>query len=128
MSTVVGLSRNAAEALVAREERRTGSRMSAYEAVARSIGTSAEWLRKFIQRTEGKEPKLSIGFNILSLYCKLCDCVEQHRDNELELKREIDAAMEAILRVVDRTAATQGVRAQVHTIAETPAGQGEVGS
>lgn len=106
MSNVAGLSRCAAEALVDREERRTGSRMMAYETVAQTVGTSSEWLRKFIQRKEGKEPKLTVGFNLLAVYTRICDRVEEARDGERELKREIDAAIQSISTVAKGTPRT----------------------
>lgn len=95
MENVASLSRNAASALVDREERRTGSRMLAYEAVAQTVGSSAEWIRKFVNKTEGKEPKLTLGFRILTLYSQVCGRVELAAENELMLRREIDAALES---------------------------------
>lgn len=96
MSDVSTLSRNAAMGLVGREERRTGSRMVAYAIVAQTVGTSAEWLRKFISEKEGKEPRVTVGFNLMALYSRVCDRVEQAGDNERKLKGEIDAAIESI--------------------------------
>src|SRR4051812_3922786 len=48
MSTAVALARNAAQTLVETEERKTRSRMLAYQAVAGRIGRSASWLRALI--------------------------------------------------------------------------------
>ena len=101
------LSRNAAEFLVEREERRTGSRMTAYSIVASKIGATPDWLRKFISDNgrEAKEPKWSIGWNLIEhCYEMLCTRVEQERDEERlrieTLKREIDAAISPFNRMV----------------------------
>lgn len=96
MPNVAALSRSAAEALVDREERRTGSRMTAYEIIAQTVGMSPDWLRKYISEKEGKEPRLTTGFNLMALYSRVCDRVEQAGDNERKLKGEIDAAIESI--------------------------------
>jgi hypothetical protein len=48
MSTAVALARNAAQALVDTEERRTRSRMLAYSSVAGRIGRSATWMRSLL--------------------------------------------------------------------------------
>jgi hypothetical protein len=93
MNGVANLSRSAAAALVDREERRTGSRMAAYEIVAQTVGTSSEWLRKFV--VGGKEPRLTIGFNLIQVYRQVCDRVERAGDNERKLRNEIDAALES---------------------------------
>jgi len=96
MSTgVVDLTRNAAAFLVTREERRTGSRMVAYETVAQSVGTSAEWLRKFVSTNGAKEPRITVGLNLIQFYRRVCERVEQAGDRERELKEEIDAALES---------------------------------
>lgn len=70
--------------------------MLAYEIVAQTIGASSEWVRKFVNNSEGKEPKLTLGFNILEIYSRVCNRVEQAGDNERKLKGEIDAAIESI--------------------------------
>ncbi len=118
MNNVASLSRSAAEALVDREERRTGSRMMAYETVAQTVGTSSEWLRKFIQRHEGKEPKLTVGFKLLAFYSQICVRVEHVRDEEIELKREIDAAIQSISGVAKGTPRTSGSTVETAETAE----------
>jgi hypothetical protein len=95
MDGIVDLTRNVAEAFVMREERRTGSRMIAYEDVARAVGTSSEWVRKFIASNSAKEPGLKLGFKILMVYRRVCERVEQAGDRERKLKEEIDAALES---------------------------------
>lgn len=89
------ISRSAAAALVDREERRTGSRMLAYEIVAQTVGTSSEWLRKFISSNEAKEPRIILGFNLIQAYRRVCERVEQAGDRERKLKEEINAALES---------------------------------
>ena len=48
MQTAANLASPLVGALVRHAERRTGSRMLAYETVGRAIGTTASWVRKFI--------------------------------------------------------------------------------
>jgi len=48
MSVAVASARNAAQALVDTEERKTRSRMLAYKSVAGKIGRSATWLRNLL--------------------------------------------------------------------------------
>ena len=95
MNGVADISRNAAAALVDREERRTGSRMVAYEIVAQTVGTSSEWLRKFLSSNGAKEPRMTVGFNLIQVYRRVCERVEQAGDQERQLKEEIDAALES---------------------------------
>jgi hypothetical protein len=109
MNGVANLSRNAAAALVDREERRTGSRMVAYEIVAQTVGTSSEWLRKFIKPNGPKEPGITLGFNVLQVYRQVCNRVEQAGDRERKLKEDIDAALESAgLLVVTAKATDRG--------------------
>lgn len=115
------LTRSAANFLVERAERQTGSRMAAYEMVASTVGTSADWLRKFIKGREAKEPGWTTGWNILDQYNRICNRVEQEIETErmkhLALKEKIDAVNSSVDRVVARTAQDQ-------IIAKTTAGQG----
>jgi hypothetical protein len=107
------LTRTAAQFLVERAERQTGSRMAAYHKVAQNIGTSADWLRKFIKGSEAKEPGWTVGWNLIE-HCNrvLCTCVELEMEKERSrietLKRELDAATSAVNRVV---ATAQGAQA-----------------
>jgi hypothetical protein len=93
------ITRNALGALVEREERRTGSRMVAYEIVAQTIGASSSWVRAFLGKSEAvKEPRITLFQNIRASYENLCSRVEQeNRADELRLrliKGEIDAVTE----------------------------------
>lgn len=104
MHDVAALSWRAARALVRKEERSTGERMVAYDNIARAVGVSSEWLRKYIAKKEGKEPRVTAGFNLMVLYSRVCDRVEQASENERMLKEEIDAAIESITFLASREA------------------------
>jgi hypothetical protein len=108
---VSGLTRSAAHALVERAERQTGSRMAAYAQVAQTVGTSAEWLRKFIGSAEAKQPNWTVGWNLLDQYNRICARVEQEIETERcqaqALKRQIDAATSPVNRMVESAARTE---------------------
>lgn len=112
---VSGLTRSAAHALVERAERQTGSRMAAYAQVAQTVGTSAEWLRKFIRGNEAKTPNWTVGWNLLDQYNRICARVEQELETERSrtqaLKRDIDAATSPVARMVEGAARTKAIRA-----------------
>ena len=103
----------AAEALVEREARRTGSRMTAYEIIAQTVGMSPDWLRKYISEKEGKEPRLTTGFNLMAMYSRVCDRVEQAGDNERKLKGEIDAAIQSISLLANGTSGAPSLTTEV---------------
>lgn len=84
-ATITSLTRDRASALVERAERKTGSRMSAYETVAQSIGVSPGWLRKLIKGYEAKEPRATIYENIRLSYEAFCNRVEQ--ENQIDEAR-----------------------------------------
>lgn len=112
-----GLTRSAANALVERAERQTGSRMAAYVVVAQTVGTSAEWIRKFINGSEAKEPKWTVGWNLIDHYNRICTRVEQEHDKERlliqTLKREIDAVTSPVARMVEIAARAETPAAQI---------------
>jgi hypothetical protein len=91
--------------------------MAAYEMVAQTVGTSSEWIRKFINGSEAKEPKWTVGWNLLDHYNKICTRVEQEQDKErfkiATLKREIDAATSPAIRMVEAAARTETSATQV---------------
>lgn len=98
-AALTSITRSALGALVEREERRTGSRMVAYEIVAQTIGASASWVRAFLGKSEAvKEPRITLFQNIRASYDNLCSRVEhENRADELRLKLikgEIDAVTE----------------------------------
>jgi hypothetical protein len=109
------LSRNAAAFLVERAERKTGSRMVAYHDVATKVGATPDWIRKFIKGQEAKEPKWTIGWNLIEhCYELLCSRVEQELDEERSrietLKRDIDAAIAPFGRMVANAERAQAPR------------------
>lgn len=65
-----------ARQLVDHEARSRLSRMEAYDTVAKSVGASVPWLRRFI--TGGAQCSLSypVGLNIEDLYARLCTHIE----------------------------------------------------
>ena len=99
MNAAVGIldrTRGMTAALVERAERETGSRMSAYERVAATVGMSASWVRKFVAgNDDAKCPSLIAGLNIISQYDALCRRIEAAADNEKaradKLWRDADA-------------------------------------
>ena len=100
------MTRSMASELVRREERRVGSRTVAYEIVAQTVGISSSWLRKFVsERSEVKEPRITLFQNIRVAYDNLCERVEQeNRNDELRLRLLRD----------ETNAATESVHAQVN--------------
>lgn len=99
---VADISRSAALALVEREERRLGSRMLAYETVSRTVGMSSDWLRKFVSNNV-KEPGLTVGFNLIVAYRRICERAERAAEQERQLRDEIDAFMASTGLVVEGT-------------------------
>jgi hypothetical protein len=60
--------------------------MTAYEQVARNVGASSGWIRKFVRGYEAKEPRASLYENIRAHYEAFCDRVEQdNRADEIRL-------------------------------------------
>jgi hypothetical protein len=53
----ISTTRAQATELFARAKLKSGSKMVAYADVAKAVGTSAGWIRKFIKSYEAKEPK-----------------------------------------------------------------------
>ncbi len=84
-AAITNITRERANALVERAERRTGSRMAAYEVVAQAVGVSPGWLRKLVKGYEAKEPRATIFENIRANYEAFCNRVEQ--ENELDEAR-----------------------------------------
>lgn len=111
------LPRSAAQFLVRRAERQTGSRMAAYASVARAVGTTSDWLRKFIKGDEAKEPGWTVGWNLIA-HCNVVLCTRVEQEIEMEraliesLKRQIDAATSSVTQMVEssqrETAASEG--------------------
>ena len=68
-------------ALVARESLRAGSKMRAYEAVARRIGASSSWLRHLIGRQDGVSLPAAVMEDLRDAYTRLCERVEQRAES-----------------------------------------------
>lgn len=101
-AALTSTTRSALGALVEREERRTGSRVRAYELVARDIRVSSSWVRKFLAASEEvKEPRITLFQNIRASYENLCSRIElENRADELRLKLikgELDAVTEGFV-------------------------------
>ena len=101
------LTRAVALALVKRAERQTDSKMAAYDSVAKAVGASGSWLRKFINGQEAKEPNWTTGWNIIEHYNRICDRVEAEieleRMKHQALKREIDEVTSTLDRALAET-------------------------
>lgn len=97
---IISQTRSMASILVKRQERVTGSKMTAYGDVADSIGASASWLRDFIGRRPRVKPDLVVGFNIITRYRQWCERVEQEVENE----RALIAALRGPIDAVDLSA------------------------
>ena len=115
-AALTSTTRSALGALVERAERRTGSRVRAYELVAQDIRVSASWVRKFLAAsTEVKEPRITLFQNIRSAYENLCSRIElENRADELRLKLikgELDAVTEGFV--------AQGIRENSAVVRET---------
>lgn len=74
-------------ALVEHNRRETGSKMTAYERVARKIGASPVWVRKLL----GRQPNVDVAahqyLNIVGLYRRLCARIEAKAEEE---RRKLD--------------------------------------
>lgn len=118
---LMSLTREAAAGLVANEQRRVGSRMTAYENVASAVGRSASWVRKFIRGDEGASPDLFVGVAILTAYRRLNEIVEAaqagERAERMELQRQIDEIAQSALGLVERVAETSAGGAHAEELA-----------
>jgi hypothetical protein len=80
--------------------------MAAYASVARSVGTTSEWLRKFIKGDEAKEPGWTVGWNLVThCYEVLCTRVEREIEAERSLSEELKREIDAVTSIVDRMVA-----------------------
>lgn len=109
--SITDATRSALFLLVKKEEHRVGSRDVAFENVARLVGTSSSWIKKFIGRSgEVKEPRMTLFLNIRFAYEALCNRVEQEHRNEIakirRLQGEISAATDGFVEMVDGSGQT----------------------
>lgn len=105
------LTKQIASALVDRAERQSGSRMAAYQIVASTVGTSADWIRRFVNGYDIKEPGWTVGWNLIDHYSRVCDRVEleigKERSRIQALKEQTDAATSTATRMVQTQTRTQ---------------------
>ena len=96
----IEIARPRVQALVDVASRSAGSRMAAYDAVARNINSSASWVRKLL----GRQPvslDASQFLNIILAFEKVAKLLEQEADIErqryLALKAQHDAEFKSLL-------------------------------
>lgn len=83
---VTDLTRMRATELVSHAARKNGSLMRGYEAVAKAVGVSPGWLRRFIKDYEAaREPRAAFYENIRAHYEAFCNRVEQ--ENQIDEQR-----------------------------------------
>lgn len=81
MQSAADLTSPMLDALVRHAERRTGSRMLAYDTVARTIGATGSWVRKFL----GNQPvrlDADTFLRIHATYQANCDHWDAHADED----------------------------------------------
>lgn len=79
MSTVelTSTTKLALRTLIERESIRVGSRTVAFENVARMIGASSSWIRKFLAYEDAvAEPRITLFENIRAAYNNICERIE----------------------------------------------------
>jgi len=113
--------KSALKLLIEQEARRVGSRTVAYENVARTIGASPSWIRKFITYDD-KVGALRVPLfqNITAYYDSICTRVEQEqqkeRDQIAKLRDELHAFDTSANRLVvgqtqtEKIAADEGLK------------------
>ena len=112
MQTAANLANPLVGALLRHAERRTGSRMLAYEAVGRAIGTTASWVRKFA----GNQPvrlDADTFLRIRATYQASCD----HWDAQADEDRAAFFALGEADDAMDPVAPPRGGVAQGQTVA-----------
>jgi len=108
MSATTTATQSALRVLLEQEGRRLGSKTEAYESVARTIGASSSWIRKYLTYDDRvAEPRVSLFQNISKAYDHICSRVELEREIEraklAAVKDEIDAVNQSFDRLVDRS-------------------------
>jgi hypothetical protein len=98
--------------LLDKEEIRWGSREVAYDQVARAIGASSSWLKKYLSpQSAVADPRLDLFDRIRVAYIKLCERIEQ--ENRLE-----EARITALKDHLDET--TESFMAKVAALSRRP--------
>jgi len=104
--------RTALGILLEKEEIRWGSKEVAYDQVARSIGASSSWLKKYLSpQSTVAHPRLDLFERIRVTYGKLCDRIEE--ENRLE-----EARITALKDHLNET--TESFMEKVAALARTP--------
>lgn len=87
-TAAIEYAREVTATLVRHEEMRHGDKMRAYETVARLVGRSASWVRKF----SSGNPDVSLGLvpwlkiqaiSVKEHYADVCECIEQDTQRRL---------------------------------------------
>lgn len=108
MSATTVATQSALRVLLEQEDRRLGSKTEAYESVARTIGASSSWIRKYLTYDDRvAEPRVSLFQSISKAYDNICSRVELERDIEraklAAIRDEIDAVNQSFDRLVGRS-------------------------
>lgn len=94
---VTNATRSALIVMIEREEKRLGSREVAYGAVAKTVGASSSWVKKFVLKiSEAKEPRITLFMNIRAAYENVCNRVEQENRNDEMRLRLLKGEMNAV--------------------------------
>lgn len=114
-ATMTAATKSALRLLLEQEARRLGSKTLAYDEVARSIGASSSWIRKYLTYDDRvAEPRVSLFQSISKAYDNICRRVEQEQQIErakrAAIRNDIDAVTESFDRMVVRETTTQASR------------------
>lgn len=115
--------KSALHTLIKIETGRTGSRTVAHENVARAIGASSSWVRKYlVYDNKVAEPRYAVFKNIAAFYEKICDRVEQEQQIERQrlaaLRVELDAIDTSFNWLVERPISQEAGRKAASETAE----------
>ncbi len=114
-ATMTAATKSALRLLLEQEARRLGSKTLAYESVAKTIGSSTSWIRKFITYDDRvAEPRMSLFQSISKAYDSICNRVEQEQDVEraklAAVRDQIHAVNQSIYRMADRETRAEASR------------------
>jgi hypothetical protein len=114
-ATMTAATKSALRLLLEQEARRLGSKTLAYDEVARSIGASTSWIRKYLTYDDRvAEPRVSLFQSISKAYETICRRVEQEQQIEraklAAIRNDINAVTESFDRMVVRETTTQASR------------------
>lgn len=100
--------------LIEKETKRVGSRTLAFENVARAIGASSSWIRKFLTYDDRvAEPRMTLFQNIAAYYANICSRIEHEqqveRDKSARLLGKLNAINTSFDRMVERETQAEAV-------------------